>query len=347
MRELYLHIGLHKTGTTYLQKLMLENRDLLLEAGLGLGPHMDPLLGTHHPIIAAIERDGPVRVMAAAAACPGAKLLISAEELSRTLEDRARAIALRDAARAHFVPKIVVFLRRQDFFRESYYAETVKTWFSGPIQKENHFDLDHDARLVALEALFGAENVSVRLYHDPGPNDVFGSLMDCLGVAVDRSRLREIRPLNVTPHRRKVLFLSHVPKRHLPPDSRRARFLVQFMRRVITESAAVADDGERFMLSSRERHALVARYLEGNRAVLVRHGITETRSFLTSPDPAASWSPPAPITPAEVAGVFRDALATAARKHRPLAALSISARVSGLFARILYRMRPVVDSGAG
>ena len=294
---------------------------------------MDPLLGTHHPIIAAIERDGPVRVMAEAAACAGEKLLISAEELSRLLEDRDRAIALRDAARAHFLPKIVVFLRRQDFFRESYYAETVKTWFSGPIQKENHFDLNHDARLAALEAIFGAENVSVRLYHDPGPNDVFGSLMDCLGVAVDRSRLQEIRPLNVTPHRRKVLFLSQVPKRRLQ-TSRRGRFLVQFTRNVVIDSVAVADDGERFMLSPRERHDLVARHLAGNRALLARHGIAEDSpyagSFLTAPDPDAPWSPPAPITWPEVAGVFRAALAKAWQNPSRFAALRVAARILGL-----------------
>ena len=33
MRDLYLHIGLHKTGTTYLQHVVLENRALFAQAG--------------------------------------------------------------------------------------------------------------------------------------------------------------------------------------------------------------------------------------------------------------------------------------------------------------------------
>ena len=42
MRQLYLHAGLPKTGTTYLQALFLRNRAALEAAGLGFGPHMDP-----------------------------------------------------------------------------------------------------------------------------------------------------------------------------------------------------------------------------------------------------------------------------------------------------------------
>ena len=82
MRALYLHIGLHKTGTSSLQRFLLENRSLLLEAGLGLGPYQDPVSGTHHPILAALESEGPEAVFDQIAEAPGERLLISAENMS-------------------------------------------------------------------------------------------------------------------------------------------------------------------------------------------------------------------------------------------------------------------------
>src|SRR5690554_2324079 len=113
MRELYLHIGLHKTGTSYLQKLFLKNRDLLRESGLGLAPYMNPVTGTHHPIIAEIERQGAEKVFEAVAQAPGERILLSAEELCVVMEDPVAAAAIRDAAARHFRTRIVIFLRRQ------------------------------------------------------------------------------------------------------------------------------------------------------------------------------------------------------------------------------------------
>ena len=54
-RQVYLHLGLQKTGTSYLQGVMRRNRDLLAEQGLDLVP----------------ERSAGV-VRADAAACGGA-----------------------------------------------------------------------------------------------------------------------------------------------------------------------------------------------------------------------------------------------------------------------------------
>ncbi len=49
VRDLYLHIGLPKTGTTYIQKVLGENRALLAAEGLGFGPYLDPETGSHYP----------------------------------------------------------------------------------------------------------------------------------------------------------------------------------------------------------------------------------------------------------------------------------------------------------
>ena len=200
MRDLILHIGLHKTGTSYLQKLMLGNRDLLHESGIGLAPYMNLTSGTHHPIIAEIDREGPEKVFEAVAQAPGERVLISAEELCVVMEDRGAAQAIRDAAARHFNPKLVIFLRRQDHLKESVYAQIVKHWFVGDILDDDHYGYDHDARLRALEEVFGRENMIVRIY-EAHRKDLAGAFFEAIGAPVERSRVRDVTPQNVSMNR--------------------------------------------------------------------------------------------------------------------------------------------------
>jgi hypothetical protein len=342
MRRLYLHVGLHKTGTSYLQRLFVENRALIAAAGLGLGPFQDPVSGSHHPILAAIEREGPEAVFARASETPGERLLISAEELSEGLNARPGYLAAIHAAAArHFEPHLVVFLRRQDFLKESAYAEAVKDWLAGPIQDDDHYDYDHAARIARLEAVFGPARVHVMLYRDPGPNDLVGDLLGATGTAVDRDRLTPVPRQNVSMHRRKTLFLGQMPKPPEASDDAAARVAPRFVARVLAGSAAVADDGGRFLMSPRQRHALVAAHLAGNRALVEARGLADPGPFLALPDPDAPWAPPAPITAAEVAAVWRAALVSCLRSRRnPVAAARLAAQVSRLLAPMARRVAP-------
>ena len=346
MRRLYLHIGLHKTGTSYLQRLLLENRALIAAAGLGLGPYQDPASGSHHPILAAIERDGPEAVFARVAETPGERLLISAEELSQEMHGRPGYLAaLHAAAARHFEPHLVIFLRRQDFLKESVYAEAVKGWFAGSIHEDTHYDYDHAARIARLEAAFGPTRVHVALYRDPGPNDLVGDLLGATGTAVDRDRLAPLPRRNVSMPRRRTLFLGQMPKPAEAPDDAAARVAPHFVARVLAGSAAVADDGGRFLMSPREHHDLVAAHRAGNRALVEGRGLADPGSFLALPDPDAPWAPPAPVTAAEVAAVWRAALVSCVRSRRnPVAAARLAVQVSRLLAPMARRLRA---AGAG
>ena len=333
MRRLYLHVGLHKTGTSSLQRLLLENRAALAAAGVGLAPFQDPRNGSHHPILAALERDGAEAVFARVAAAPGERLLLSAEELSQEMNNRPDHLAaLAAAAGRRFETHVVVFLRRQDFLKESVYAEAVKGWYCGTIADDDHYDFDHASRLARLEAAFGAGRLHVALYRDPGPNDIVGDLFAAVGAPVDPGSLKPVPRTNVSMARRKTLFLGQMPKPEAARDDATARVAAYFVARVLAGSAAVADDGGRFLLSPAGRHALVAAHLEGNRAIVARHGLADPGGFLALPEPGEAWAPPAPITAAEVAAVRRACLVACLRRHRrnPLAAARLAAQVNAL-----------------
>jgi hypothetical protein len=339
MRELFLHIGLHKTGTTYLQHVLMANRAAFAAAGLAPAPFLHPREGNHYPMIRALRAEGFApeafaRVMDAVAAAPGEKLVVTAEELCVTImPHRARAEALRDAAARHFRPRVIVFLRRQDFLKESAYGQAARTWLQGGIRDDDHYDLDHDARLRGLEDVFGRENLRVAIYGDGVPGfDPLDGFLAALGLDIDRAALRPVPRRNLSLHRREVLFMAALPK----GDARRDRIRMQPVRqiaRALQASGAIADDGGRFLLAPDERHALVARHLEGNRALVARHGLTDVGRFLDLPDPDEPWSPPAAITAAERVHAFRAVVRAAWARRNPVEAAAAMARAGFAFAR--------------
>lgn len=50
MKQIYIHIGLHKTGSTYIQKVFTENRDILRESGIDYPELGAEFLFGHHNI---------------------------------------------------------------------------------------------------------------------------------------------------------------------------------------------------------------------------------------------------------------------------------------------------------
>lgn len=329
MRELYLHIGLHKTGTSYLQRLLVENCALLRESGVGLAPYMNPATGAHHPIFPAIEQLGVDHVFDEIARTPGQRVVVSAERFCLYLMDDARARAIREAASRHFALKIVVFLRRQDHLKESVYTQIAKEWFEGSIFDEQHYEYDHDARLRRLEGIFGRESIVVRLY-EADRSDLAGAFFDAIGASVDVRKLGTVRPQNVSMSRRKLLFMSQVPK---PPEFSppRLNYPIRFLARIVAASSAIADDASAGMMSPRQHHDLVLRHLAGNQAVVSRYAIENSDSFLELPDPGARWAPPEPIRPAERWALYRETVAAAWRGHNPVKAARVTAHLTRIF----------------
>jgi hypothetical protein len=307
---------------------------------------MDPVTGSHLPgFVAALEARGAAAVIAETEACPGERILVSNEDLAQLLPapmpaggGRSWGEALRDAAAGRFAVTVIVYVRRQDFLKESLFAQSAKIWYWGDIRDEDHFDLDIDGKLRAIEAIFGRDRVRPVVYDDLRPGDIVAPLLAELGLDIDKGALAPVGRENASMPRRKLLFLAGFPKPATARWSQAERFPAGFVARVLAGSDAVADDGERFLMSPAERHALVAAHLEGNRALVARHGIADPGGFVALPDPDAPWNPPAPIALREVAAVWRESLAAARAGRDPLRAAWLAARLSRPFAAMAARV---------
>ena len=344
MRELILHIGPTKTGSSYLQRMFLENREGLRRAGLIMGPGQDPKTGSHLPLLERMNSEGISAVMPEIVAVPGDRIFLSAEDFNQFFTEAAPngrpwTEEFLDAVRGHFDLRIVFVIRRQDHLKESRFSEAVKGSFHGDIRdlgalQRPHALLDLDSRIAALEAAFGKEAMTVVPHSSRNGDDLMDSFLQALGIVLDPADRRDVPPQNVAGHRRKVLFMSQIPKHPLAAVNRRYWFPASFIARVVTRSKSIHNDGGRHLLSPAERHALVASHHAGNLALVARYDLSDPGDFLDLPDPDAPWSPPATITWGEFISVWREVVAAALGENPPLPAFNVAARSSALFARM-------------
>lgn len=176
MSSLYIHIGNHKTGSTAIQDFMHGARDELAPRGL-LYPTAGLDGSGHHEFARAcgqgkntLDTDYIQNV------CQeirneyrdGAENILFSSEIFEYLQDLSPLKALAE----QFSPKIIIYIRKQDYYLESLYNQHVRMYsirFSGSVyqfsQRYNLFHQYNYNQLVTRWAdLFGASNIILRPY---------------------------------------------------------------------------------------------------------------------------------------------------------------------------------------
>jgi hypothetical protein len=135
-RVVWMHIGLHKTGTTSIQAALAEHRDLLRTHGIYV-PRIgtiDPCSG-HHAIAWAARSDQRYRVefgdvhdlCRELSGVPEPVALISSEALEYLVEQGSALRGIESALRqAGWEPRYIVYLRRQSDYAASLWKELAK-----------------------------------------------------------------------------------------------------------------------------------------------------------------------------------------------------------------------------
>lgn len=319
MPELLLHIGTHKTGTTSIQHFCQTNRAALRKQGLWYPPadlgDFDNHYAHHHVAHAIAGRSKQRNAETARRFFDrvarklkrGERALISAEPFYRHLlvtpeeheatpgelhaerEERMRAFAerVRDVT-STFDVTVMVMLRRQDVFVESLYAEHIMaTGYRRPIERfliERDFMLDYERRLDAWAQAFGDAAISIQTFDSSKTGPIERRFIEWAGATwtddlVIGERQNVSLPRALVEYKR----LVNQPGQSAATSQRLRRWLERLASQPI---AADLPQLAKVHLAPAERTALLARYRDGNAAIVDRFGGTDAPLF-DDPEPTA------------------------------------------------------------
>ena len=302
---LFLHIGMQKTGTTSLQISMAAARPALAKAGLlypsgTLGLDLEPTNAHHYLAHAMMGHrfdhtpqadldlvEAHCAHLTAAAAGFAGDTILSSEDLSRmppAAIPRLRALLPAET-------KVMVYLRRQDYWVDSLYGQSLKF---GPGQGLEAFleqiapRLDYAALLAAWADSFGPENIVVRAYERRARRDLWADF--CVAIRQPQARKALSRPRrdNVSLTRQQIELLDAAP------DAEIRRGLRRLLERH-NQRRGNQPDLLRHLPAARAADILAGQ-AENNRAVAQRF-LARDALFADQAPPCEDIGPPEDLTP--------------------------------------------------
>jgi|GEM_PF-4623267 len=297
MSQLTLHCGLHKTGTTYIQRTMLANELLLLDNGVVYPDYMRLSDGSHHRISFELQNpDWSTGLSRYLDSVHDRDILISAEDFTRSFwhhpDTLSRVTEICNQTGRSLV--ILYYLRRQDELKESVFSQIAKDWYVGSIYDDNHYPLDFDILLQKIEKRLPSNaRIIVRpyepaLWHD---EDIIADFLNTIGLGNICSEFERVASQNVSAPRRVSLFLATIKKSILPHAGTSVNRLIA--------SGVIADDGVRYVMPPEQRNAILTQYADSNRRLVDRYPGCGLESHLLEAEARGDWFEPEPLTETE------------------------------------------------
>ena len=272
MRKLYLHVGVHRTGTTSNQRFFKTNFNALLEKG-----YLYPFGVTRHNAAVSRIRYGMVEAdefatdLARRMDAKGAHTAILSDEDMSSIEDFS---AFAPLAR-HFDVKVVVSLRRQDLWLESWYLQNLKWQWNATLahltfdeffdRRAEFFWIDYAARLAQYEALFGAGSVVAGVFEASDmPDGPIGAVLNMIGIT-DHSGLGP-----KLHHNSSFSALTSEFMRHLPLDEMDGKDRRVFERAVGLMDKGLPTNGSKLVMSHARRLVVQDEFAASNQATARR-----------------------------------------------------------------------------
>ena len=179
-KALYLHIGYHKTGTTFLQTTLYKNRQELLTQGF-LYPKSGVGLGYGHPLLSTLfklhettrvrcideqheSKKYWIKLIKEIKSSTAHSIILSSENFRRNQDFKFMKDCL-----DNFDLKIIIYLRRQDHYIQSMYNEGVKNLtrrLSSTIEQYSEEQCGYNDCLETFGKIFGKEKIILRVYEN-------------------------------------------------------------------------------------------------------------------------------------------------------------------------------------
>jgi hypothetical protein len=311
MRTLYLHVGVHRTATTSTQRFMRANFDVLLTKGylypFGVARHNAVVSRLRYGVqnVAEVAEDLLRRMDAKGVSVHS--VVLSDEDMSQ-IADFNRFAALS----RYFDVKVVVSLRRQDLWLESWYLQNVK-WQWDPslahltfdeffARRSEFFWIDYAARLAHYEAVFGKGSVIAGVFEDAdmpqGPIDAFLAMIgitDQVGFGPKLHHNSSLSPLTTE-------FM-----RHLPLDEMETQDRSRIEKACFAVDAGLTTNGSKLVMPHQQRMIVQSEYAEGNQAVAARYLARD--SLFNAPWPGLADALATTALPRDADSLLRDFVA--------------------------------------
>lgn len=264
MTTIYLHIGMPKTGTTSLQKLLFYNRKKLLEQG-----YLYPITGTnisskkglkaysHNSLVKMLnyntdsqgegfsqcESWEECKKEINTLAIKSKKVIISAEFFTGPGIYNSSLIATIKNILEDYDTKIVIYLRRQDEFLISYYCYLITFFIRKDIKEfisEWKYMADYYRTLELWQDVFGVKNIIVRVFekNQLKNGNLFEDFLAAVNInyeAIDLKSSQEIRE-NVSVYSGKAIKLINLIDKisqKIPFKEKKDTYESYFIRRLI------------------------------------------------------------------------------------------------------------------
>ena len=267
MKSVYIHCGVHRTGSTALQYLLLENRQNLASQGV-----VYPGEGVHHQALAWALYRGKVGVQDVfdliEGADDGAAVVLSGEDFAIH-----RNLGWLTKLAKRYPVEAVFYLRRQDHWLMSWYNQHIKWPFDKVKSKmdpdtflahyRDFFWIDYDWLLDHWAKVLGEDNIRVRVV-EPGQvehvQQDFAELIgfDLQALAAGRARHNDSLPVHM------LELARHLGLYEMPAKQRVATIAA------LNEGLGHIDPGAKTLYSPDQRRWLLEQFEASNREVAGR-----------------------------------------------------------------------------
>jgi hypothetical protein len=214
MKQVFLHIGTHKTGTTSLQFFLHKNRKHLIKLG-----YLYPTQSQAHQNLAFTLMDDPranyqkdtwEEVINEIESKNTNKIIISSEAF---LESGKQEFIEQVAAKLEkYQTKIIIYLKRQDKKIESNYNQNLKTgvFIGSPEQYVEKTGMPNYLRIINnWNQCFGKENIIVRPLEKQQIPNIYTDFLKTVGIDSIEGFQRS-EDLNIKPNLAQIIALSFI-----------------------------------------------------------------------------------------------------------------------------------------
>jgi len=274
-KTIFLHIGIHKTGTTTIQSFLSKNGNSLLQEGV-FYPREQWI---HHRLVSS-DSEG--------LACISERNESYWRSLKKNIEGSGATSAVLSSegfskgyagTRPEYIesvcehlkeydPRIIVYLRRQDSFFESMYTQVIKTGnrqgFSSLNDMLDRIDLDYEKMLAKWSAVFGKENMYVRVFERDEGCDVVANFLEALGLE-DTSKFEMLSRTHMKPGIHHLRALTYV--RESLRDSPEIGVAKQILTPFVRATRHWPRDREYRLIPYETARSILDKYRESNNTV--------------------------------------------------------------------------------